>query len=227
MNKQYKGAPIILTREECQQAVGAELTLDDSWGWVACISVGNNSQNRAINICQISGEIGGTRKVRSVKLIDIDHAMTDSSFVNLIISECLSGTFPNITLVINGDGVGASIIERLYELDKEANVFIQSIKWGLPCSSKVQKAHFYNLRAMASIYTRDAILGGRMSLDDNVKTVEQGSKIPVLLNDLGQLLPMRKDRMRVEFGIPSPYIFDTYCLAQIAEYAPHNEQVVR
>ncbi|MDF4597784.1 terminase, partial [Vibrio parahaemolyticus] len=61
--------------------------------------------------------------------------------------------------------------------------------------------------------------------DKNVKTAEQGSKIPCAINESGQWVMMPKPMMKEKMNIPSPDRWDTYCFSQLVDYVPHEMEV--
>lgn len=216
----------LLGREEAQSAVGVKVDLDDDWGFVATCDVGLSRDSSVINISKVSGAIGATRKVQNLRTLQMPPDVTPLNFARKIVSMCCTGSYPNITIAIDGDGVGNGTWERTGELLEEEghdDVTLVRIGWGKPPFSMSQKRNFKNLRAMAYIYAGDAIKSGRMSLDKDPATVEQFSKLPLSLNADGQYVMMPKPLMKTKHQISSPDRADTYAFTQIINYVPASE----
>ena len=218
---------MLLGRDECQAATKSKVELDDDWGWVALCDVGNGRDRSVINISKISGSLGAERKVKPHKVIEQKADMKALAFARSILAHVGTGTYPNITIVIDGDGIGDAVIQylRLLMEEQDLDIPIQSINWGLPCFTKRQRKRFLNRRAMAAIYCRDAIQKGNHQLENHPKTIDQASKLPVYLNEAGQWKVESKENMKKKHQLPSPDRFDTHCFGHLADYIPHNETV--
>lgn len=211
----------LLTRGECQKAIGATVKLDAEWGWVATCDVGVRRDRSIINICKVSGAIGNKRVVEDYKIIEVAADFGVNNFARKIVNECCNGLYPNITIAIDADGVGVSVWEKVIEMVADGehdDVTVQAVHWGKPPFTKRQKARFKNLRAMAHVYASEALRDGRMSLDSHLKTIDQFSKLPYSMNAGGQYVMMRKEDMKRKHQIPSPDRSDTYCFTQIINY---------
>lgn len=210
-------AGFLLGRDECDKAARSNPKLAPDWGWVVCCDVGNGRDKSVINICKVSG-YRQNRVVVNHLIKEVDSTIDPVRFADVIFAECPNELYPNITYVVDGDGVGfdtATCLERY-------GLRVQRIRWGHPMHSTSDKARFINERAYAHIFTRDAIRNGRMKIDKNIKTAEQGSKLPCSINESGQWVMMPKVIMRSKFNIKSPDRFDTFCFTQLANYTPAN-----
>lgn len=204
----------LLGRDDVDRAVRARPKLDDDWGWVASCDVGNGRDSSVINIARISGR-REKRKVVSHKVIETgDH--NPVRFADLIYQTCTNELYPNITIVIDSDGVGHDTAT----LCTDKGMRVQRIRWGKKMHTKEDKSRFVNERALANVLARDAVQSGRMSLDANVKTAEQAARIPCALNDAGQWLMMPKKLMKEKLNIKSPDRWDTNCFHMLANYVP-------
>lgn len=209
----------LLGRDECERAQRRAVPLPKGWGWVACCDVGNGRDKSILSIFRISGT-DMTRRVVPYKVLEMDASITPTRFADIIFSECNPDLFPNISIVIDGDGIGAATADSLYE---KFDVVAQRIRWGRPMHSRQDRSRFISQRAYANIMAQFAVRQGRMRLDSNDATVEQASKIPVMLNEAGQWAVMKKEIMRQKLNIKSPDRWDTYCFAMLADYVPANE----
>ena len=209
----------LLGRDECESAQRRKVLLPKGWGWVACCDVGNGRDKSILSIFRVSGS-GLTRRVVPHKVYEMDTTITPTRFADFIYAKCDPSVFPNITIVVDGDGVGSATADKLYE---NYGIDVQRIRWGFPMHSRSDRKRFVNQRAYANIMAQFAIRQGRMRLDRDDKTVEQASKIPILLNEQGQWLVMKKEVMRQKLNIKSPDRWDTYCFAMLANYVPANE----
>ena len=209
----------LLGRDECERAQRRVVPLPKGWGWVACCDVGNGRDKSVLSIFRISGS-DMTRRVVPYKVVEMDTSITPTRFADVIYSECNPDLFPNISIVIDGDGVGAATADSLYE---KFDVVAQRIRWGRPMHSRQDRSRFISQRAYANIMAQFAIRQGRMRIDSNDATVEQASKIPVMLNEAGQWAVMKKEIMRQKLNIKSPDRWDTYCFAMLADYVPASE----
>jgi fermentation-respiration switch protein FrsA (DUF1100 family) len=212
---------MLLGRAPLDKAATLDLLMPDGWGWIATIDVGNGRDKSVINICQVWGD-RQERIVKSHRMLEMPSTVDPVRFADYINAECDEERYPNISLVVDGDGIGAATIAALDKLGRNA----QSIRWGKPCFSKSDRARFKNKRAMASVLTRDAVMDGRMQIDKDVRTAEQGSKIPCALNELGQWVIMKKEVMRQKLNIKSPDRFDTYCFTMLADFTPVGDIVI-
>lgn len=217
-----KMGDFLLGRYEVESAVKRALTLADDWGWIATVDVGFGRDRSVINIARVSGEIGAERLVESFMRYEFPADLTPRQLRGKIKAYCLTGSFPNITIAIDAHGGGQQVVDEL-KAEVGDKVNIKALKWGDKPFSKKDKERFFNLRAKAHVLTRDAIQQGRISLDEDNKTVEQFAKLPCHINDHGQWLMMKKEVMKTKHNIPSPDISDTYCFFQLVNYVPANQ----
>ncbi|HEY3591716.1 MAG TPA: terminase [Buttiauxella sp.] len=208
----------LLGRHECDLAARRQVRLKRGWGWIACCDVGNGRDKSVISIFKVSGYRMKRRVVPHAE-IEMPGTCDPISFGQYIVGQCRPELYPNMTVVIDGDGVGAdtaTIAER-------SGLRVQRIRWGRPMHSTDDKKRFKNERAYANIMARDAVKQGRHRLTANTKTISEASKIPCGINELGQWAIMPKKEMRAKHNIPSPDHWDTHCFAHLAHYIPANE----
>ncbi|EPL8679426.1 terminase [Klebsiella michiganensis] len=210
----------LLGRDACDRAARRQVLLEKGWGWVACCDVGNGRDKSILNIMKVSGR-GATRRVVSFKLMEMPGTMDPLEFADFIYNECTCGQYPNITIAVDADGVGADTCAQLVR--RGANPM--RIRWGQPCFSKEDKDRFINKRAYANMAARDAIRSGRMRIDASSQTAEQASRIPYMMNELGRILMIPKPVMRTKMNIKSPDRWDTYCFSMLVDYVPANDDM--
>lgn len=211
---------MLLGRDSLDKASRLNLDMPDNWGWVALVDVGNGRDRSIINICKIHGH-RMERVVKCVKLVEQPSNVDPVRFADIIHAECSDDLYPNITIAVDSDGVGydtATCLERY-------GMRVQRIRWGKKMHSTSDKARFFNQRAFANVMARDAINQGRMQIDKNIKTAEQGSKIPCGINESGQWVMMPKPMMKQKLNISSPDRWDTFCFATFVDYTPHTMEL--
>jgi hypothetical protein len=135
-------------------------------------------------------------------------------FADFIYNECTQERYPNITIAVDSDGIGAATADQLVRRGASP----VRIRWGSPMFSKEDKKRYANQRTFANFSARDAIMSGRMRLDSSEKTATQASRIPYELKEDGTLKMTEKKVMRQKLNIPSPDRWDTYCFAWLVDY---------
>ncbi|WP_413113414.1 terminase [Thaumasiovibrio sp. DFM-14] len=213
-------AGMLLGRAELDAAVQCRPTLAHDWGWLCTCDVGNGRDKSVMTISKVSGE-RQSRVVIVHKVVEMDSTIDPVRFADYIFAEVGGDTYPNISIAVDSDGVGydtATCLERY-------GLRVQRIRWGKKMFTKADKQRFINQRAYAHIAIRDAVQQGRIRLDANVKTVEQGSRLPCAINESGQWVMMPKKVMKEKHNISSPDRFDTICFTQIAEVLPRDMEI--
>ncbi|UTM60455.1 terminase (plasmid) [Photobacterium sp. CCB-ST2H9] len=207
----------LLGRDELDKAVHYRPILDDDWGWIACVDVGNGRDKSVLNIMKVSGH-RVNRKLVTHRISEMEGTVDPVRFADIIFAECSDERYPNITIVVDSDGQGydtATLLER-------KKMRVQRIHWGKRMHSTKDRERFFNQRAYAHIAFRDGIRSRRIRIDSNVKTAEQGSKLPCTINEAGQNVMMPKPIMKQKYNIKSPDRTDTYCFGMLANYTPAN-----
>ena len=76
------------------------------WGWVACVDVagGTGRDKSVINIMMVSGQ-RNKRRVINYRMLEYTD-VTETQLAAKIFAECNPERFPNITIAIDGDGLG-------------------------------------------------------------------------------------------------------------------------
>jgi len=203
----------LLSRTDCERAARTQLQFSDSnWGWVAACDVGNGRDKSIINICKVSLDNAEVRTVVSHQIIEMSSDIDPIDFayeIKKIVEPYLN---QNISILIDGDGVGFSTVKTVREL----GLNVHEIRWDKPVFNSDQKSRFINQRAFSHIMMRNAIKTGRMRIDTSEMTKDQLSRLPVYLNESGQWAVMPKKEMREKHNIKSPDRSDTYCFMFLA-----------
>ncbi|HDS1207835.1 MULTISPECIES: terminase [Shewanella] len=211
--KSLKG--YLISSDQMRKAAVAKPRLAADWGWVMTVDVGNGRDSSVINIGRVSGD-REQRKVVKEEVIEFPGTIEPVALAYRIINIVNSDKYPNISVVIDGDGIGAATAT----LVENAGIPVQRIRWGLPPFSKSDRRLYVNLRAFAHIQAANAIKSGRMRIDGSAKTRAQGSRLPWLIDEMGRWKIVSKEVMREKMGIKSPDIMDTYCFFFLASYVP-------
>ncbi|WP_275353279.1 terminase [Xenorhabdus bovienii] len=211
----------LLGRDECDRAARRKVYLENGWGWVALCDVGNGRDKSIINLCKISGTRGDKRRLVNYKMIEMDGSCDPVEFGEFIHLECDPAIYPNISLVVDSDGVGSDTASVLERRGRD----VQRIRWGKPMFSKYDRNRYINQRAYANVAGQRAIRSGRMRLDKSIKTSEQASKIPIKIDENGRWVIMKKEMMRAKLNIRSPDRWDTFCFGMLCDFVPAYEEV--
>lgn len=124
----------------------------------------------------------------------------------------IAGKLSNVTIMIDGGGIGGPFIKRLQELGQGG---IIKVLWGNCCFRKSLKEVFFNQRAQAMVTVARAVKAGHLSIDkaafrdsrNQTEMLDQGSRIPYHFNDKAQYV-IESKRSKEWEGLPSPDIWD-------------------
>lgn len=212
----------LLSRTDCERSSrNHPLLVDGNWGWVAACDVGNGRDKSVINICKVSLDSPNTRQVVSHSITEMRADIDPIDFAYEIKRHLEPYESQNVSVLIDGDGVGFSTVKIAVEL----GLSVQEIRWGKPVFNNEAKSRFVNQRAYSHIMMRDAIKTGRMKIDSSELTKSQISRLPVHLNELGQWVVCAKKEMREKHNIKSPDRSDTYCFMFLANPEPATSKV--
>ncbi|WP_234783166.1 terminase [Enterobacter hormaechei] len=95
----------LLGLDECERAARRPTRLKKGWGWVACCDVGNGRDSSVLSIFKISGN-RNRRRVVPHRVIEYAGTIDAVKFADVIVAECRADVYPNISIVIDGDGIG-------------------------------------------------------------------------------------------------------------------------
>jgi hypothetical protein len=207
----------LLSRTDCERAARVTPNLKEGhWGWVAACDVGNGRDKSVINICKVSTDSAEARIVVAHQMIEMRSDIDPIDFSYEIQRHIEPYINQNISILIDGDGVGFATVKIVRELGLE----VQEVRWGKPVFNTDQKTRFINQRAYSHIMMRDAIKTGRMNIDQSELTKDQISRLPVFLNESGKWVVCSKKDMREKHNIKSPDRSDTYCFMFLAHPIP-------
>ena len=136
--------------------------------------------------------------------------------------------FSNVTIIVDTNGMGNQFLKRLIELSG-GGIHANGVRWGeLPFSNEYRK-RFLNQRAQCTVHAVEAIKDGVVRLSSQYKKdlIDQGSRIPYFLDELGRYHIARKQDMAAE-GLPSPDLLDTIAMAflESADYVPAQGEAI-
>jgi hypothetical protein len=210
----------LINAHDCEKAAHEnDPTLDDDWGWICLIDVGNGRDKSVRLIGKVSG-YGLDRKFRPTSIKEYPGDVDPIDLGREVAAEIKSSHYPNITVAVDNGGVGSDTAKIMEEL----GLRVQRINWGNKLFSDAEKRLYINERAFATVMSQRAMKDGRMKLDKSEKTKEQATKIPYRINEQGQWQIMSKEQMRKN-NIPSPDRFDCFCFVQIANYIPAEHEL--
>ncbi|MGL6122762.1 MAG: phage terminase large subunit [Shewanella sp.] len=212
----------LLSMDDAVKATKAKFKLPKGWGWVLSADVGNGRDSSVINIAKVWGD-GLGRRIKGVKITEYEGNINSINFAREIINVVKTGEYPNVSVLIDGDGIGAGTAD----LVEEAGINVQRIRWGGKMFNKDDRNLYQDQRAYASITLRDRIRAGMVRLDRNTKTLNQASKIPYGIDGKGRFVIEQKKVMRAKLNIKSPDRFDTYCFMMLADIMPASSVISR
>lgn len=121
-------------------------------------------------------------------------------------------TLSNVTMVVDIGGQGEQFARTLERL---GCTNIVRVLWGNPCFKKKYKERFYNLRAQCSVHAAEAVKDGRITFtaQHQKDLLDQAARIPYYFDEKGRFHIVPKEKMKEEYGLPSPDLWDTICMA--------------
>lgn len=203
----------LLTNVDCERAVRSDPQLvDKEWGWVAACDVGNGRDKSILHIAKVSLDDAEQRKVISHEIFEMPSDIDPIDFAYEIKKHVEPYIKQNITIVIDGDGIGFATVKTVREL----GLSVQEIRWGAQTFKKIDRSRFINKRAQSHIMMRNAVKTGRLKIDRSEETKEQLTRLPHHLNEAGKVVICSKKDMREKHNISSPDRSDTYCFMFLA-----------
>ncbi len=224
-----------------EACVGKEVIRDgEEYGWLALGDIGGGGyrDDTVILMAKVIGRGEYGSEARRVQLAAVplcSNSKDPSDVYGDIIDE--SSRVSNCTAVIDGGGVGISVIKQL-----EKNDFTNFVKvlWGSPNFKKEYKERYVNQRAQACCGIARAIQDGRLGISSSVpksvlkKLIKQGSRIPYHYDEKARRYIEKKSDMAAD-GIPSPDLWDAlsfsflenvhYIIAENAIQASSNHKI--
>ena len=185
----------------------------EPWGWVVCVDVAEG-KFRDSSVWTI-GKVSGFGDERLVDVVECQEFLdkNEKQFARLLYQRLMD--LPGVTVAIDGDGAGRTVILELEELGFNPD----QIHWGIPCHTKTDRLRYSNQRAYANVKLREAVFDERIRVARQKAAAEQGSRIPYGMDDKGRYYIWTKERMLGE-GIHSPDIWDTHAFFYLVDYVP-------
>lgn len=203
----------LIPRTWVEDCLHNRIEFPDDWGYVLLSDVaeGVHRDSSIVNIVRMAGH--GTQRL--VECVDCAEYL-DKNEIDLahIIADKYR-ELPNLSIWVDGDGAGRTVLLELDRLGIPAN----AIHWGLACHTEADQRRYFNQRAYAHCKLREAIFEKRFRGPSLRKFVDQASRLPYKLDETGKYKMTPKDQMRLA-GIKSPDLSDTCCFAFLADYIP-------
>ncbi len=207
-------AGYLIPRQRVEDCQYAKIDFPEGdWGYVllADVAEGLHRDSSVANLVKMSGH-GDARQVESIECTEFLD-MNEKEFARYIASKYHE--YPNLTIAVDGDGAGRTVILDLQEM----GIPVEAIHWGIPCHSPTAQHRYANLRAFAHCKLREAIFDMRFKGPMLKNFVEQASRLPYKIDERGRYAMTPKEKMRAD-GIKSPDISDTCCFAFLVDYIP-------
>jgi hypothetical protein len=188
---------------------------NEEWGWVLTADIGEGT-HRDASVYTIA-RVGGYGIERKVICVEQESFVdkNEKEFARLLATIYRNPKYPNLSIVVDGDGAGRTVILELEEM----GIPVQPIHWGLPTHTRADQKRYLNLRAFAHLKLREAIFEERFKMVESKDWVKEASKLPYRIDDRGRYQMFSKEKMRSE-GIHSPDRCDTTCFFFLADYVP-------
>ncbi|EIZ6430373.1 terminase, partial [Escherichia coli] len=131
----------LLGRDEVERATRRKVKIAKGWGWLACVDVagGTGRDKSVINIMMVSGQ-RNKRRVINYRMLEYTD-VTETQLAAKIFAECNPERFPNITIAIDGDGLGKATADLMYEY---YGITVQRIRWGKKMHSREDKSLYFD-----------------------------------------------------------------------------------
>lgn len=180
------------------------------FGYIISVDVGGGvgRDYSVITVARVWGTDQYGEFERRVDIIDIPLFKNTDDIDELQhkIEELLS-LYPNSTLVLDQNGVGRGLGQKL----TNAGQSFLSVNWGTSCFSKVDQENFVNKRSRAYVGLKNAIQRGFFKIltkNYSAKVLEQITAIPFQFDE-SKYRVLSKEEMKKK-GIPSPDLIDTF-----------------
>jgi len=186
----------------------------EEWGHVIVVDVaaGVGRDKTVATHMKVSGK--GDRMARAgrrkIEVVDIPVYSASEDWTPIAVKvRDYADKFPNVTIVVDASGMGHQFAKRLQEL-QNGNMVIIGVRWGRTPHSNEYRKRFLNQRAQATVLAAEAIKDGAAKMTAKYKRdlIDQGSRMPYTLDELGRYQIDSKPKMEAE-GLSSPDLFDT------------------
>lgn len=213
----------LLSRSVLEKVIGAPSVIPEGadYGNMVLVDVGQGEYRDKSVI--ITAKVFGNgqpheedaRRVHVTGIPICSNTISETKLIGELIQ--IAAKLSNVTVVVDGGGIGGPLIKRLHELGMTG---IVKVMWGNPCFKKSLKEVFFNQRAQAMVTVARAVKAGQVSIDKAAFTdsrhetdlLDQGSRIPYHFNDKAQYVIESKRSPEWE-GLPSPDIWDALSFA--------------
>lgn len=190
------------------------------FGYVISVDVGGGvgRDDSVITVCRMWGSDQFGDEERHVDILDIPLCKNTDSISELVTAiEQLLTIYPNVSLVVDENGTGRGLGQRLREL----GIDFVPVNWGAPCFGKADRQAFVNKRARAYIGLKNAIERGKFKIRitnsvQRAKILEQMTAIPFVMDEQVRWKVLSKQDMK-RLSIKSPDILDTFAFLFMAE----------
>ncbi len=226
---------MLLTREDIDIALEAKNIIrdDEPYGYMVLSDVGAGEyrDSSVIWIAKVigTGDVGPeARRVEFVELPVNDNSISVLDLAGHIRDE--TAKRPNATAYVDAGGVGITVLTLL----KDSNAVATGLNWGKPCFRQEYKARFYNLRACAMVFFRNAVRQGRVSIKADMsrqtrqQIIDEATRLPYHYSEAGGLkyVMEKKEEMRKQ-SIKSPDLIDAMAFAFMegVTYMPAGENL--
>lgn len=181
------------------------------FGYVISVDVGGGvgRDYSVITVCRMWGTDQYGEFERRVDILDIPLFKNTDNIDDLLnkIYELLN-LYPNATLVVDQNGVGRGLGQKL----RSAGQDFLPVNWGGKCFSEEDRKIFKNKRSRAYVGLKNAIQRGNFKIlteNHSAKILEQITTIPFIFDEESRYTVLSKEEMKKK-GIPSPDLIDTF-----------------
>ncbi|WP_163003742.1 hypothetical protein [Pseudomonas viridiflava] len=202
---------------ERAMTINSPILPGEEWGHVIVVDVaaGVGRDKTVATHMRVSGKgdrMMGSRR-RKVEIVDVPIYSASEDWTPLAVKlRDYAQGLPNVTVVIDVSAMGMQFLRRLEELQL-GNMVLKGVLWGARPYSNEYRKRFVNQRAQSTVHAAEAIRDGAMRLSAKYKRdlIEQGSRIPFSLDELGRFKIASKESMAAD-GLSSPDYFDTIAM---------------
>ena len=183
--------------------------LHDDFGYVISVDVGGGvgRDDSVIVVAKVWGEAHWGERARRAEVVEIPLCKNTDNIDELTgIIDNLMSIYPNPTLVIDANGTGRGLAQRL----KGKGIFFTEVHWGGQCFSNEAREHYANKRSQAMVCMTRAADSGRLKIKTRQhrhKLVEQVTRLPYVFDDNARYKVMSKETMKTK-GLKSPDMAD-------------------
>ena len=207
---------------ECEAVyAGACISGTAQYGYVIAVGVGGGvgRNDSVVAVGKVSGDAHHGADARKVEIVDIplcDNTSQLTQILNIVDHQMF--LYPNATLVVNTNGVGHGLGQKL----TERGIPFLEVNWGLQCFGDAARRSYANKRSQAIVCFGRAVTEGRFKIFTPVaqsKVLEQISRLPYTFDNRARWFVYTKEQMSAK-GIKSPDISDVFAFIFMDEVMP-------